>query len=812
MAESKIAHRRDIALFALAYALLIFMIWASELVARRPYEGFNWDILTGHIINVDPSGPAYGVLNPADIIVALNGTMPEDAIPLYDGLQPGSPVEFAVLRNGLTNFVTINLIQAPLGVVIQRMIVFIVSFMFWIVGVGVLAFSRERKQAVVFVLWCLLVSSMLSAGSLSPTGPPWVSCMFNVLLWFAGPVSVHLHLVISKIQLPKKGLVLLGAMYGLSVIGSLPYILWGSIAFKATRLGELFYTAALLETSFGLLYSIPLLVYAYRRTSEAHVRRQIRLLILSWLVGLMPIVVFDLLPLALLNRQLIPEELGILFIAVVPLGYGYAVSRHQLMRLDRFLNRAAASSFIAVIMVGSYLGLLNLKRVLLPESMASTFLAEATLVLLLGAMFYVTQKWVRIFIDWIFYGGWYDFRSAVERIVEVINVVEDPQDLARRLSQRVCEILRLDHVCLLLLGPSGEICGCDGTKCFLSQVIDQANVTPISLLPENGTLRNFIQHMTMPMTTEELRTALADVRLSAGEQILLSDMEQKIWQPIPGKDTLLGIIVLGSKRGNEPFGSVDLAILGVVAKHVSTQFQNMVLLHELEQRANDVEKLHREIMRTREEERKMLSRELHDSVIQALVGLNYKLAQGDGVKFSHLSADVRSIIQTIRQMCQQLRPPTLDSLGLVAAVQARLREFKAESEDPPALNLHIKGDEELPVPDDVAICLYRTLNEALVNIRKHACAKRVLVELDLAVDEVSLTIDDDGVGFLMPQKLGQLLNDDHFGLVGMRERLELVHGTLEISTSLGKGVRVRASVPLDSKKHLEELSKEKVIS
>ena len=88
------------------------------------------------------------------------------------------------------------------------------------------------------------------------------------------------------------------------------------------------------------------------------------------------------------------------------------------------------------------------------------------------------------------------------------------------------------------------------------------------------------------------------------------------------------------------------------------------------------------------------------------------------------------------------------------------------------------------------------MQEALINVEKHAAARHVQVTLDIQPKQATLEIRDDGRGFRLPQHLGSLLEQDHFGLVGLRERLELVRGSLQIFSSPGEGTRLAASVPL----------------
>lgn len=148
----------------------------------------------------------------------------------------------------------------------------------------------------------------------------------------------------------------------------------------------------------------------------------------------------------------------------------------------------------------------------------------------------------------------------------------------------------------------------------------------------------------------------------------------------------------------------------------------------------------------------------------------------------------------MRRICSDLRPPVLDSLGLVPAVRSRLREL--ESRVSLQVRLQVEGDEEQDLPEEVALCLYRVLQEAVLNVQKHAAARRVVVAVRLRPEAVTLSVEDDGRGFVLPPRLGLLTNEGHFGLLGLQERLELVQGTLRVTSAPGQGTRLEAHVPL----------------
>jgi PAS domain S-box-containing protein len=218
----------------------------------------------------------------------------------------------------------------------------------------------------------------------------------------------------------------------------------------------------------------------------------------------------------------------------------------------------------------------------------------------------------------------------------------------------------------------------------------------------------------------------------------------------------------------------------------------------LEQSRQALQKLAFQLLRVQEEERRRISRDLHDDINQRLALLAMDIeAVGRQLNFSmdHVGRAVREIQErvvelsdVVRHLAYQLHPSILDDLGLPIALQRLVEDFTARS--------HIRGSFEhknIPaaVPQEIATCLYRITQESLNNVVRHAEASQVDVELTGAQSELVVTITDNGVGF----DSEQLRNGSHgLGLLGMKERVALVHGDLEVFSAVGKGTRVQVMV------------------
>jgi signal transduction histidine kinase len=141
-----------------------------------------------------------------------------------------------------------------------------------------------------------------------------------------------------------------------------------------------------------------------------------------------------------------------------------------------------------------------------------------------------------------------------------------------------------------------------------------------------------------------------------------------------------------------------------------------------------------------------------------------------------------------------LRPPALDSLGLAAALQAQVRS--ANQTGQLRASLTIEGEAAGGLSEEVSLCLYRVLQEALANTQKHAQATNVQVRFCTDNGRATLSIRDDGRGFAVPDSLGELARRGHFGLLGIRERVESLQGQMEIISAPGQGCQVQVEIRL----------------
>ena len=226
------------------------------------------------------------------------------------------------------------------------------------------------------------------------------------------------------------------------------------------------------------------------------------------------------------------------------------------------------------------------------------------------------------------------------------------------------------------------------------------------------------------------------------------------------------------------------------------------LLRQSRQMQEQLRQLSHQILHAQEEERKRISRELHDEIAQTLVGIHVHLAaltrEGAGQprglrqKFARTQRLVKKAVDILHRFARELRPTMLDDLGLIPALHALLKEF-AKRTGVRARLTAFAAIEQLDIAKRTI--LYRVAQEALNNVSRHAQASRVDVSLEKLPDRIGMKIKDDGKSF-QAQRALHARGNNRLGLLGMRERLEMVGGNFSVESSRGKGTTIQAQIPL----------------
>ena len=259
-----------------------------------------------------------------------------------------------------------------------------------------------------------------------------------------------------------------------------------------------------------------------------------------------------------------------------------------------------------------------------------------------------------------------------------------------------------------------------------------------------------------------------------------------LYVPLVAGGSALGVIAVHDKLGGDArFSDEDLRLVEIFGARAA------VAVSLSERVARDTV---RRVVDAQESERRRLALELHDETGQALTSIllgvsSIRAAQSDE-EAEHAEADVRSLVvqalQDVRALAVELRPAALDDFGLVPALERLGETFSERS----GIETVVQANVQERLSPEVEITLYRVVQEALTNVVKHSGAEHVSIVISNREGSVAATIDDDGRGFDNAD-----VRQDALGLLGMRERLALVGGTLEVESSAGSGTTIAAQVP-----------------
>lgn len=242
--------------------------------------------------------------------------------------------------------------------------------------------------------------------------------------------------------------------------------------------------------------------------------------------------------------------------------------------------------------------------------------------------------------------------------------------------------------------------------------------------------------------------------------------------------------------------------LGTVMSYMTSHLSNMVTKMEV---ASKNKFLGVQIIKAQEEERLRVSREIHDGPAQLMTNLIYQTSvcerlvdmKPDEAKqgLQELRRQMRGCLTEVRQIIFDMRPMSLDELGLVPAMKQLVNRL----DDRGLLKVDLQVDgKEHPLEKHVEVCLYRIIQEALTNICRHANTTTAKIRMLFAPDHLALAIADEGDGFDMNQmkeERRQGVGDGHFGLIGMEERAGIIGANITVLSAPGSGTKVHIKLP-----------------
>jgi signal transduction histidine kinase len=779
----------------LAALVLFVILWAASQIVEQPHLGVLWRH-QGEVYYAKRESP----LQVGDQVVTIDNLPLSESVFPYYHWRKGDIVRVEIERNGaLIAFQLPYVDRAPPAVLLLRLTLLLVALTLWGVSTIIALFSSSRAdQSVLFFLWCQVMAISLVLGSV--TGSAWTAHLSLVFTWWVVPLAVHFHLLFPLDRMKQKVGKTVSAFYLVAFLGFLRLPIAANVIHIGDALTRFYSLLFYLWVLLGLVVVLLLLARSYKTAPSTAVKRQVGLLAICGFLALAPLLTLSIVPQILLGRALVSPEITFLFFVIIPIGYGYAIAHYEFIKLERTVSRSATVVLVIGLLCSFYFVLTALLHRFFQQSLLDNPLYNLTIIILLVVIYNPLYGRLQKFVDSLLYGGWYDYSSVVGEVTNTLENTTEIEALAETVSASIQKTMRV-YWAGLLLPRLGYI----QSVARISSQTDGSSIAEWLQPAQMQTIIRCLKQSGRAVTSEEIQKQVGTAELTVLERRLLDYEDLRLWVPIRGRSRSMGVLLLGAKYGGDAFDSADMDILEVVSRQSSMAFQNVQLIAELEEKARENEQYQRQIVWMREEERKGISRELHDQVIQSLVGLRYRVANiqsslnlpeqnpDNNEKVVQLQSEIGDMIQTARSLCHDLRPPALD-LGLVPSIRSLVSSFEIQAGI--EVNLIVDGDRTIAVGEDVALCLFRCTSEALSNILKHAAADSVQIRLDIDPSLVRLSIQDNGRGFMLPERLGSLMKENHFGLVSMRERIELEGGTFLLFSAPGQGARLETCIPI----------------
>jgi signal transduction histidine kinase len=494
-------------------------------------------------------------------------------------------------------------------------------------------------------------------------------------------------------------------------------------------------------------------IYRYRRLATSVEKQQTKVVVFGFmLVVLMnillwfPYVALSKIPQGVLHPWWDPLN-GVAWwvtVTIIPLSLGISVMRYRLWDIDILINRALVYGTLSAGIVALYVLLVGILSLF--SQTTGNLLVSLLATGLIAFLIQPLRERLQRAVNRLMYGERDDPYVALSRLGRRLEVSLAPDAVLPTVVTTVREVLKLPYVAIYLQQDS------HGYK------IVAESASP-SLPIENGRIR-------VPGMNRE-----------------------GLCIPLIHQGETLGYIVLGPRAPNEAFSSTDLRLLDDIAPQVG------VAVHAVRLTA-DLQRSREQLVLAREEERRRLRRDLHDDLAPTLASLGLTASTAADListdpttatqLVKELQTEIRATVGNIRRLVYDLRPPTLDELGLLAAIRERAAQYSNAHD---GVHMIVDAPAELPaLPAAVEVAAYRIVQEALENVSKHSQARQCAIRF-ANHDGLEIEITDDGMG--LPQSI-----TPGVGLRSMRERAEELGGSCVIERGLNKGTRVLARLPI----------------
>lgn len=661
-------------------------------------------------------------------------------------LQLHQPVAYTVLRDGRILMVDVTLGMFPLGSFLTQQWGNLIFAFPTLVIAGFVFVRRPNERAA--QLFLLLTACLGSAGLIWAFGmgitdfaAPFDFWLFRLLSYGTSMLlaGVTLHFALA---FPRPHPLLVRYRFIVLFVYTMPYLVL-ALHLIAMPMGE----GQLLEWLGGwaiagdrinliyLMLAMLAVISNYRNVQhDVTARQQARWVVFGFSITCGLFLILTLLPKHLAGYPQLDRTLYGLLVLPIPICMGVAILRHHLFDIDLIINRALVYAILSAITMGMYIAIVGALGILFQatNNPITFFLATGVV----AVLFQPIRERIQRGVNRLMYGERDDPYAVLSRLGQRLETTLAPNTVLPTIVESIARALKLPYVALDVPTLDGNL----------------------------QTAAEFRQSITPNDSAQELKFALTH----QGE--------------------IVGQLRLAPRAPGESFGVADRQLLDDLARRAGAAVYAVGLSHDL-QRSRE------RLVLAREEERRRLRRDLHDDLAPTLATLGLSASTAADLipanpnraiaLVKELHAEIQATVANIRRLVYDLRPPTLDELGLFAAVHERAAQY---SNAPDGLRVSVDAPAELPaLPAAVEVAAYRIVQEALANVANHAHARQCSIRFAYS-DALEIEIADDGIGLPPNLKPG-------VGLRSMRERAVELGGSCVIERGAKGGTIVRARLP-----------------
>lgn len=524
-------------------------------------------------------------------------------------------------------------------------------------------------------------------------------------------------------------------------------------------------------------------IHRYRRVSGPAERQQTKWVVFGLaaaLIGFLAVVLGG----AVLPAETLQNPFALaaaitatyLFLLLVPLSMAMAISRHRLWDIDPLVSRALTYGALSVAIVGLY----------------------ALLVGALAALFRTTDSWLLSFaatgvVAVLFQPLRERLQRAANRLV--YGERDEPYAVLSRLGRRLEATLAPDAVLPAIAESIAQALKLPHASVWTTEHDTLHLAASYGTRPAGSVIHDGQGLATLRQEIEGPRPAPCD---AAGVRAAVEPLGSLVLLPLSHAGVLVGALGLAARSPGDAFSPADRTLLRDLARRAGTAVQAARLTTALHGSLEELRDSRQRLVTAQDEERRRIQRDLHDGLGPTLASMRLRLEgcldpsgqipPGVASELERLYALLGQATADIRRLVHDLRPPVLDQVGLVPALRQHVELFAREA----GLEACFAAQADLPVPASAEVAIFRVVQEALVNVQKHARASCVEVRLERDGDWLAVGILDNGIGF----RGGGAADGSGAGLRSMRERADLLGGALLVENRGGGGTGLVLRIPI----------------